>query len=378
MMEIFDVAIIGRGVTGLSATRQLIARGVENLVILGPEADISNTTSMGARYAQITLHDNITRAAHNHGTGVARSLLNLNKFGFGELWNILNAGNVAFSHGQSLRVAATEHELFEMKAAASWLSDNGFPASIASLDGRPMQRDGAASLVFDGADLIRVMSRKIEALPQRRAVIVSIRPARDYVESLLASGEIIKSRMVVLACHVNIKSLLPVLEPSLVNHADQTVILRAREPVTRYAPGDVIYTGHSQFWMALRDRHLVVAGGARYLRKWAGVEATDAEVRPEITRQIVARCQEVLGARELTVESEHGHLDLRGCDELPVIGPMFGDSRILVGAGYMGTGITMGLAAGAALAEVICLGRSTIMDPVLFPARLRSLPDSAT
>jgi glycine/D-amino acid oxidase-like deaminating enzyme len=72
------------------------------------------------------------------------------------------------------------------------------------------------------------------------------------------------------------------------------------------------------------------------------------------------------------VQSTAG-LDCRPCDELPIIGPMFGESRILVGTGYMGLGLSWGFLAGKCLANLVAKGKSPMLPSRLTPARLRSL-----
>jgi glycine/D-amino acid oxidase-like deaminating enzyme len=71
-----------------------------------------------------------------------------------------------------------------------------------------------------------------------------------------------------------------------------------------------------------------------------------------------------------------GILDIRACDEIPIIGPMFGDSRVLLASGYMGSGLTLGFAAGLGLADFVAAGKSRIIPSLFHPNRLRSLAET--
>ena len=113
--------------------------------------------------------------------------------------------------------------------------------------------------------------------------------------------------------------------------------------------------------------------GARFLRHWAGIEATTAEVKEDITQHLIGKGREWFGFKGISEVDSGAILDCRPCDELPVIGPMFGQNRILVGAGYMGAGLALGFAAGNALAEIVHTGKTTHLHSGLTPARLRSL-----
>ena len=79
------------------------------------------------------------------------------------------------------------------------------------------------------------------------------------------------------------------------------------------------------------------------------------------------------GLKAVTLKSVHSALGIRPCDELPIIGPMFGDSRILLSTGYMGSGLAMGFGGGKAVSELILSGRCHWLPYGLHPQRLRTL-----
>ena len=96
-MKKFDVAIIGQGITGLSAALHLRQGGIKNLCIIAPHTNLENTTALHAHYATVSLQDNITRFAHNQGTKIARDLIELNRKGFSGLQEYLQAQGASLS-----------------------------------------------------------------------------------------------------------------------------------------------------------------------------------------------------------------------------------------------------------------------------------------
>ena len=66
-------------------------------------------------------------------------------------------------------------------------------------------------------------------------------------------------------------------------------------------------------------------------------------------------------------------IGVRPCDELPIIGPMYGNDRLLFACGYLGNGLSWGFQAGKCLAELITEGQSATLPRQLWPERLRSM-----
>jgi glycine/D-amino acid oxidase-like deaminating enzyme len=106
----------------------------------------------------------------------------------------------------------------------------------------------------------------------------------------------------------------------------------------------------------------------------AGIGAEEALVDNKITDFLVTRLKETfLGIKDLKVLKTVAGLDCRPCDELPVVGPLFGNSRILLAGGFMGLGISQGLFAGLGLADLVVTGQSVALPRLIYPERLRSL-----
>jgi glycine/D-amino acid oxidase-like deaminating enzyme len=265
-----------------------------------------------------------------------------------------------------------------MAKAVAWLTGNGFPASFERIGERQVQRDGAAAASLDISLTLSILEKQSRA-EVRTNFVKAIRSGPTRVDVSLDDGTVVSSEMVIAACHVGIKELIPTMEHSLVNHADQWMEFKVTNGTLPLDPGDLVFTAHSHFWMSCSGSNTLRAGGARFLRNWAGIEADAAPIMPKITNTVRAKIEELFKADGLKLSDPvkvAGILDIRACDEIPIIGPMFGDSRILLASGYMGSGLTLGFAAGLGLAEFVNSGRSKVVPSVFHPNRLRSLTET--
>ncbi len=377
-MRSFDVIIIGRGMTGLSTARHLKSYGIKSVCIIGPNRDFTNCSSLNAGYASCSLHDNISRIVHGHGDEAASELLGLIRRGFSGLMTEASRFDTPVTEGQVFRLTESVMEEREMLIATSWLSAHGFPAATnktrTSSRTLTFQSDGAASASIDVRHLMDHMESDIE-FTIRSDQVLGVTPHPGHIEVRTQTGGKILSQIVVVAGHVGIKALIPKLESCLVNHADQWAEFEFRGKHPALTPGSLVFADFGQYWLSVTSNQKIRAGGARYLRKWAGVEADHAWLEERITDSIRNRIADLFRVELSAASQQHALLDLRACDEIPIIGPMFDDSRVLVSGGYMGSGLTLGYAAGAGLADFIGKGTSKSVPEIFHPKRLRSLPN---
>jgi len=378
IMKSYDVIIIGRGLTALSTALHLARLGIRRTCLIAPPPDTKNCHSLLIQAATATLQDNVTRPVHNHGSIVTRELLRLARSGLSELVELLQTFKIDHAYGQVRRLALSDHETREMAVATRWLVSNGFPASLIEeppLTCKSMQLDGAMSISFDARNL-RAKLEKIAQCVIIEENVEELRADHGGVTLKTTSGRIHNAEVVVAACHTKIRNLIPELTSALVNHADQVVEFEVEsgKPITR--PGDYILVEHGQYWITHTYKGTIAAGGARHFRPWAGIEAVDAPVLENISAEIRKKIESIYGLTLSKVKLAHGLMEIHACDEIPIIGPMFGNSRVLVATGYMGSGATFACAAGKGLAEFIQHGKSTTIIDLFFPARLRSLPES--
>lgn len=380
-MKSYDVTIVGRGLTALNTAWHLKRLGIRRICLIGPTPTQNNCHSMLASCAFASLHDNITRAVHNLGPEVAKDLMLLARSGLFELTSHLERWNIESAFGQVIRLGLSQHETQEMKIATAWLSENGYPAHhqetlppFKHCDS--IQFDGAASISFDANALMKQLETN-SACDVWPTDVILAEQLGSSIRLKTSCGQTFESEIAVLACHQGIKYLLPTLAPALVNHADQFVEFNVQSGKLPTNPGDHIIAGHGQFWFTHSYKNTLTAGGSRFMRPWGGVEATEAVASHEISLNIKQTIEKLLGVRLSKPKSAIGFIELLACDELPIIGPMFGNSRFLIASGFMNSSLSFRLAAGRGLAEFIAQGRSSMVSDSFLPRRLRSLPESS-
>ncbi len=382
----FDVVVIGQGISGLSVLYHLKALDVHR-VALASEGAPSPTVGRGAGLLIGGQVDNFTRVSHAHGAEFAASLWRFGDAGFDLVMRYAESKNLKVARKRRLRLITSEPELVEARLAAEQLQGFGFSTRL--LEGRAaaeagvgqdvgarviaVQDDGDRGAALEGVALLAHLARDVKA--PRLGAVRQLTPAGNSMLVEFVDGSSVQAEIVVVAAHLGTKVLVPNLADALVSYADQWSEVRLAKGATVPELEGVVFSANQTYeWGVFTSDRTLRLGGGRYLRPMAGIEATTATAEPRITAHLLEQLAKTFpfagGAEALTTT---GFLDIRPCDELPVIGPMYGSGRILVAAGYMGSGLTMGFIAGKCIAELIKHGRSDTLPRRLWPERLRSL-----
>lgn len=385
----YDVLIIGSGITGLACARRLSQLGQKSIAVIDP----SPTKGASWHCAGIAAggqSDLYTRASHAHGADFAKEFWTFGDSAYFQLRDFVLSTNVSHRLLRKVRLATTSHEEKEMRLAheqmvAAQLNSSlieprqtsAFPVPLTSRT-KLIEDEGALSLVCDPAALREALARETANVDLISSVAhkVSVNDSHVTVET---SGDVIEGEVVVLANHLAIGELLPQMRSSIVSVADQYVSV-AIECDKNLPWEDISFQanlGYEWGYFVRESAHHVrgAIGGGRYLRPMAGIEATSAVVEPKITAHLLEQLQKTFTfAHSVRVEGKGtAGLDCRPCDELPIVGPMYGEPRILMATGYMGQGLTMGFLSGRCLAELIVSGKSAALPRRLWPERLRGL-----
>lgn len=373
----FEVVVIGSGVAGLSALYHLRRLGVTR-VALSSGAPETAATRHGAGLLWGGQVDNFTRLSHTQGGAFAAELWRLGDRAFDELTNFAEGHGVPMTRGRRQRLIVSAAEQVEAEKAVAELQAQGLGAKLVApsdlLTPRviAVQDDGPRGGAIDTYALMEALEKETADVPRfgpTRKLQLSSSGASLHLDDDVR----VDCEMVVVCAHLGIGDLIPELKSALVPFADQWSEIRLRERAPSWK-GTAFSANHTYEWGVFPSPDRVRFGGGRYLRPMAGIEATSATVDPKITAHLLGQLAKTFtfadGAEVvLTVASR----DIRPCDELPLIGPMFGDGRALVATGFMGAGLTMGFLAGRCLAELVKSGRCDILPRKLWPERLRTL-----
>ena len=386
----YDVAVIGAGITGLSAALHLEARGVAR-VALSSSTKPRGATRLATGLGTAGFIDNFTRFSYQFGTVTAAESWHFAQNALHSLVSGANRLGISVRTGRHYRLATGEDELVEARRAIAELRGEGFAATLAegactigglTLTPRVLavQEDetketvGAHALAIDCVALMEAMTRAVKARRVPETKRIRYEPAGLVLEH--ADGVETRCEVVICAAHLDIAKLVPGIASALVSVADQwcRVVFKEGTGFPDGLIGSVFSAKHGHEWGGFLAPGEMILGGARYLRKWAGIEATEAEVLPAISQHLLKLAVQTfaLNGRPELAQAE-SFLDCRPCDELPVIGPMFGDGRVLVATGFLGAGLTVGWLAGECLAELVATGKSARLPRRYWPERLRSL-----
>ncbi len=378
----FDIAIIGSGITGLSAANHLIRLGSRNICMFN-DVNTPSSSSRNPGFFLAGLMDNITRISHRHGHQTAQEVWEWSALGYDRLLEYCKSKSIPVNCGNRVRWISSPEELKESHLAVKILSNLGFSAKLDSEKNQTfpdrifgIQREGSKSSIIDSKILIESLKKCcsfVQSFP--KAVSLQEKNGKIYIRDL--SGEEYSSEAIILANHLSIAELIPTLSNTIVSYADQWHEFKVAKDLTEigFSKGDFFSWHHSHYWGGCFDSNIVRLGGARFLRKLAGFEAVQATLLPVVEESIVSAWNSMFPEHPIieTLNSQAG-LDCWPSDELPLVGPVFGEPRILIATGYMGLGLAMGFYAGQCLAELLS-GLRPPLPRKLWPERIRQLPD---
>lgn len=377
----FDVAVIGAGMTGMSTVYHLLKSGLRNLVVL--DSGINTASYTCPAVIRGGFPDNYTRLTHAFGHSDARSIWRFGDLALERLRAFLVSEQIPHQNLSSLRLAASLEEEKEMHLAIGQLKADGFDVRQGMPPGkaeseweafRLTQVENIGALYVDFGEVAQHLGASSSALTTLQDSVHTLDSGHNGVSIRTRAGRVIDAEFVVLACHFRAKSLVSSLEDVLVPYADQWSEIRT----SRVGQLDGLdpYTFAANFrleWGAFLGDS-VVLGGGRYLRKFAGIGAEEAAYQPKIAAHLRALAEMRFPSWKFgSTIREHALVGCSICDEMPLIGPLPGNERIMIATGYMGNGLAMAFTAGSCLADMINQGRSKDLPAILEPRRLRSL-----
>jgi glycine/D-amino acid oxidase-like deaminating enzyme len=156
--------------------------------------------------------------------------------------------------------------------------------------------------------------------------------------------------MTVFANGMGIGQLEPRLADSLIPYCDQwhkVNFLNSAEPIKKPY---LLTFQHGNIWIILINDTLALIGGARFVRPLAGVGENKAVINQKQSSFLEGYFKKVLPMLlNPKIDPGHAIIDIRPCDELPIIGPMYGSASTYIATGYMGIGLSLGFFAGKIL-----------------------------
>lgn len=377
MHQHYDIAIIGGGITGLSSAYHL-AKSKDLKICLSSTPEVSASRS-SANMISGGLIDNFTRISQRHGPEKAQLSWNYANHAFDAVMEFAKTNGIKTIQGERLRLIETPDELEECKKAVVQLNEAGFKSSM---DKAPegsehllgQQRDGNRAAFIDSQGLLDFLEKSIPKVTRVAKTLRVVREAQQF--KVETEKEMFTAEVIIYANHLDISQFLPGLKEVLVSSQDQWMRMQTEAGALPFAPGTALTWRHGHYWAHIENDRQLTMGGARFLRPLAGFEAAKAELSEKVSKNLPEAWAKYFPDLPLSKTIASGaSIDIRPCDEIPVIGPMFGETGIFLGAGYMGQGISLGFKAGQSLAQLV-LGKRDELPRFFWPERHRSLASS--
>jgi gamma-glutamylputrescine oxidase len=351
-----EVEIVGGGVTGNACALALAEAGVR--VRLHEAREIAGGAS--GRNGGFALRGGAMSydvARERLGPTLAREYWQLTERTLDRLESL--AGD-AFRRVGSLRLAVDEAERDALLAEHDALVADGFAAEWR--DGEvlePPLRGAFTAALFHPPDGALQPARWVRRLARRAAEAGAEVREHSPVQSLAQ----LEADRIVIATDGYTDALVPELDARIRPTRGQVLVT---EPLPELLFDRPHYARHGlDYWQQTPDRRLVIGGcrDASLEEEWTALEATTVPVQERLeafVRRLLGRLPPVT----------HRWAGIWGAtdDELPLVGPLPGQERIWVAAGYSGHGNVLGLASGELVARALRGERDPLLD-ALDPAR---------
>lgn len=381
--ENIDILVVGASVSALSSTYHLLKNGFSSVKMLAPPHPPSPAEDelAGPPRAVFTSPlEPITRIDHQYGLRTVKEWTDYLTFGKHLLLDFLEGFEIDVKETWTRRIALTKIEGDELRTCKSIWKTLGTDPKIYTWNKRTVLTNCETTLSFD--------LRKFESLLRSEVsqtvasgIVTGIEEKEMKGETKLwvttSTKKVYTTEAVVLACHTNIRDILPFYKSVFFSKLDQwSEIYCDNHPYSSLQVNMLKFGNH---WFLPEAHDKIIFGGANYLRKTHNLfdKETLKNDSAHINQHLIAEIRSLDPSVNFgQLENPHYYLTMRPCDEKPVIGPHFGSSRIYVCGGYMGTEPVLGFAAGHSVATLIRHGICADLPRSFYPERFRTLPQN--
>ncbi len=350
-----DVVVVGAGITGCSCALTLARSGLA--VRVHDARGIAEGAS--GRNGGFALRGGAMSYAHAREWLGANRAAQYWRWTEGYLDRMVEVGGDALERVGSLRLAADEEELEELRIEVEALREDGFQAEWRDpLPGRVGERFPAA--IFHPPDASVQPARFVRRLATAATELGVEFREHDRVHDVDA----LAADAVVVATDGYPSGLLGDLEGLIIPTRGQMI---ATEPLSERLFDCPHYGRHGfDYWQQTRDGR-VLAGGFRDFAldsEFTSEETTTATIQEALERFVA----DLVGEPVAVTHRWAGIFGLVP-DLLPVVGRLPGDARVWVAGGYSGHGNVLGFACGDAVARAVA-GETDPLLELFDPARL--------
>jgi gamma-glutamylputrescine oxidase len=373
-----DIAVVGGGLTGISAAYHLAARGCKVAVV--ERGDLaSGASGRNAGFLLCGVANTYSIAVKSHGREKSRLLWTISRDNHALMRSLVESEGLdcLYARNGSYLLALSEQEAKALVRSAKTLVEDGFQAEYVddTAVARLFPGGGFLAGLFNPADgeihparFVRGLARAAERKGARlfeRTPVTKIDFGADSV-ALQTPGGKLSASMLLLASNAYTGLLHPFFDGAIVGMRGQ---MFATEPCPqRILPAPVYADFGFEYFRQLPDGRILAGGGRRAS---LDTEITFAD-RP--TDKVQGAIETFLhscfpASRGLKITHRWAGIMGFSCDELPNIGPVPGSVNVYAAAGYHGHGLGYAVIAGKAVGEMMLDGKTSLPCDVFLPRR---------